>query len=76
MARWHGGAADDRLRGRGLLLVDEPTSRLDEANAAAIAQLLARAAREHGATVVCATHDPVVIEAAGRTIPLDPASRG
>ena len=62
--------------GRGLLLVDEPTSRLDEANAAAIAQLLARAAREHGATVVCATHDPVVIEAAGRTIPLDPASRG
>jgi ABC-type lipoprotein export system ATPase subunit len=61
--------------GRGLLLVDEPTSRLDEANAAGIAELLARTAREHGATVVCATHDPVVIAAAGATIPLDPASR-
>ena len=58
--------------GRGLLLVDEPTSHLDEATAAATAELLRRAAHAHGATVVCATHDPVVIEAADTELPLDP----
>jgi ABC-type lipoprotein export system ATPase subunit len=45
-----------------LLLADEPTSRLDGANAIAVAVLLARLARETGAAVVCATHDPLVIE--------------
>ena len=45
-----------------LLLVDEPTSRLDQANAVAVAALLARLAREHDTAVVCATHDPVVID--------------
>jgi len=44
-----------------LLLADEPTSRLDGANALAIALLLARLARETGAAVLCATHDPLVI---------------
>ncbi|HEX4520466.1 MAG TPA: ATP-binding cassette domain-containing protein [Gaiellaceae bacterium] len=47
-----------------LLLADEPTSRLDGANALAVALLLARLARETGAAVVCATHDPLVIEQA------------
>jgi len=47
-----------------LLLADEPTSRLDGANAIAIAHLLARLARETGAAVLCATHDPLVIEQA------------
>jgi ABC-type lipoprotein export system ATPase subunit len=47
-----------------LLLADEPTSRLDGANAVAIAHLLARLARETGAAVLCATHDPLVIEQA------------
>jgi putative ABC transport system ATP-binding protein len=60
--------------GRGLLLVDEPTSRLDEVNAVAIAELLRAAAHAHGATVVVATHDPVVAEAADRTIGLDPGA--
>ncbi|MFL5844025.1 MAG: ABC transporter ATP-binding protein [Solirubrobacteraceae bacterium] len=60
--------------GRGLLLVDEPTSRLDEANAVAIAGLLRSAAHDHGATVVCATHDTVVSAAADRTLALDPAA--
>jgi len=41
-----------------LLLADEPTSRLDGANALAIALLLARLARETRAAVLCATHDP------------------
>ncbi|HEY4349320.1 MAG TPA: ATP-binding cassette domain-containing protein [Gaiellaceae bacterium] len=47
-----------------LLLADEPTSRLDGANALAVALLLARLARDTGAAVVCATHDPLVIEQA------------
>jgi ABC-type lipoprotein export system ATPase subunit len=47
-----------------LLLVDEPTARLDQANALTLAALLSRLARETGAAVVCATHDPVVIEQA------------
>jgi ABC-type lipoprotein export system ATPase subunit len=47
-----------------LILVDEPTSRLDEANALSVAALLARLARETGSAVVCATHDPLLIEQA------------
>ncbi len=47
-----------------LLLADEPTSRLDQANALAVSLLLARLARETGAAVLCATHDPLVIEQA------------
>jgi ABC-type lipoprotein export system ATPase subunit len=47
-----------------LLLADEPTSRLDSANALAVAVLLAQLARETGAAVLCATHDPLVIEQA------------
>jgi ABC-type lipoprotein export system ATPase subunit len=53
-----------------LLLADEPTSRLDGANAVSVAILLARLARETGAAVVCATHDPLVIEQADSQIPL------
>jgi ABC-type lipoprotein export system ATPase subunit len=45
-----------------LLLADEPSARLDEENAGAIAELLLRAARAHGMAVVCATHDPALIE--------------
>jgi ABC-type lipoprotein export system ATPase subunit len=57
-----------------LMLVDEPTSRLDEANAVEIALLLARLARERGIAVVCATHDPRVIEQADEELPLGTAS--
>jgi ABC-type lipoprotein export system ATPase subunit len=59
-------AADVRL-----LLVDEPTARLDEENARAAGLLLARAAHERGLAVVCATHDAVLIELADRTVHLD-----
>jgi putative ABC transport system ATP-binding protein len=45
-----------------LLLADEPTSRLDQANALAVGTLLVRLAREYGAAVVCATHDPLLID--------------
>jgi ABC-type lipoprotein export system ATPase subunit len=55
---------------RGLLLVDEPTSRLDQANAAAVATLLAAAASTDGQTVVCATHDPELIARADEIVDL------
>jgi ABC-type lipoprotein export system ATPase subunit len=55
---------------RGLLVVDEPTSRLDRINASAVAGLLAAAASEDRQTVVCATHDPEVIACAHERIEL------
>jgi putative ABC transport system ATP-binding protein len=55
---------------RGLLVVDEPTSRLDEASAVAIAQLLAQTAAGDGQTVICATHDPEVIGRADHVLEL------
>jgi ABC-type lipoprotein export system ATPase subunit len=56
---------------RGLLIVDEPTSRQDETNARAIAALLAAAAHQEGQTVICATHDPAVIGQADHVVALD-----
>jgi ABC-type lipoprotein export system ATPase subunit len=56
---------------RGLLIVDEPTSRQDETNALAVAALLAAAAHTDGQTVICATHDPAVIGQADHVITLD-----
>ncbi len=56
---------------RGLLIVDEPTSRQDENNARAVAALLAAAAHEEGQTVICATHDPVVIRQADKVVALE-----
>ncbi len=55
---------------RGLLIVDEPTSRLDRANAGAAADLLAEAASLDGQTVICATHDTEVIARAGAVLSL------
>ena len=53
-----------------LLLADEPTSRLDQANAIAVGALFSRLVREWGTTIVCATHDPVVIEQADAELSL------
>ena len=53
-----------------LLLADEPTARLDEANARAVGALFAELARSTGAAIVCATHDPVLIEHAHDEFPL------
>jgi len=53
-----------------LLLVDEPTARLDEENARAVGALLARAAHQRGLAVVCATHDPALIELTDETVAL------
>ncbi|HUE25546.1 MAG TPA: ATP-binding cassette domain-containing protein [Solirubrobacteraceae bacterium] len=54
---------------RGLLIVDEPTSRLDEANARTVAALLTGAAAE-GQTVICATHDPALVARADEVVGL------
>jgi ABC-type lipoprotein export system ATPase subunit len=53
-----------------LLLADEPTARLDEANARAVGALFAELAATTGAAIVCATHDPVLIEHARAEVPL------
>ena len=53
-----------------LLLADEPTSRLDQANAIAVGTLFVRLARDFDAAVVCATHDPLLIEQAEETLRL------
>jgi putative ABC transport system ATP-binding protein len=58
-----------------LLLADEPTARLDQANALAVARLLLGLARETGAAVVCATHDPLLIEHADDRIDLESRRR-
>jgi ABC-type lipoprotein export system ATPase subunit len=55
-----------------LLLADEPTARLDQANALAVARLFVRLAREAGAAVVCATHDAAVISEADNRLELRP----
>jgi ABC-type lipoprotein export system ATPase subunit len=61
--------------GAGLLLADEPTARLDEANALAVGALFSRLAREAGVAVVVATHDPLVVEQADATLRLGGYSR-
>ena len=53
-----------------LLLADEATARLDQENAIAIAGLFARLADELDTAVVCATHDPLVIEQADEELAL------
>jgi ABC-type lipoprotein export system ATPase subunit len=53
-----------------LLLADEPTARLDEANARATGALFADLAARTGTAIVCATHDPVLIEHAHAEVSL------
>ena len=53
-----------------LLLADEPTARLDEANARAVGVLFAELAQRTGTAIVCATHDPVLIEQAAVEVAL------
>ena len=61
--------------GPSLLIADEPTARLDSVTTLAIGGLLADLAREHGTTVVCATHDPLVIALAGAELRLGGGAR-
>ena len=54
--------------GPAVLLVDEPTSQLDESNRDAIVELLRVANTEHGVTVIIVTHDPIVAAGLGHSI--------
>jgi ABC-type lipoprotein export system ATPase subunit len=56
--------------GPALLLADEPTARLDQSNAIELVRLLLDLARQTGTAVLCATHDPVVIEHADAELSL------
>jgi ABC-type lipoprotein export system ATPase subunit len=47
-----------------LLLADEPTARLDGENALAVGALFSRLARSSGTGIVCASHDPLIVEQA------------
>lgn len=51
-----------------VLLADEPTAHLDRATGRMVIQHLQAAAREHGAVVIAASHDPDLIAAANATI--------
>ncbi len=54
-----------------LLLLDEPTARLDEASAAAVGSLLAGLASERPrVAIVCATHDPLLVGLAADVLEL------
>ena len=54
-----------------LLFADEPTSALDGENGQIVIQLLQRAAKEHGAAVICVTHDPRLEAYADRVIHIE-----
>ncbi len=54
-----------------LIFPDEPTSALDSKNGRQVTQMLRKAADDDGATVVCVTHDPRLIEHASRVIRME-----
>ena len=54
-----------------ILFADEPTSALDGENGQVVIGLLRRAATEHGAAVICVTHDPRLEAWADRVIKLE-----
>lgn len=53
-----------------LVLADEPTASLDPANAATAIGLLQRACRDHGAALLCTSHDPTLRAHFSRVIDL------
>jgi putative ABC transport system ATP-binding protein len=54
-----------------LLFADEPTSALDGENGQVVIRLLRRAATDHGAAVICVTHDPRLEAFADRVIHIE-----
>jgi ABC-type lipoprotein export system ATPase subunit len=55
-----------------VLLADEPTAYLDRVNGRLVVKLLQQAAHEAGTTVVAASHDPDVLNAADTKLDLTP----
>jgi putative ABC transport system ATP-binding protein len=54
-----------------LIFADEPTSALDGENGQVVIRLLRRAASQHGAAVICVTHDPRLEAWADRVIHIE-----
>ena len=54
-----------------ILFADDPTSALDGENGQVVIRLLRRAATEHGAAVICVTHDPRLEAWADRVIHIE-----
>jgi ABC-type lipoprotein export system ATPase subunit len=59
-----------------VLVADEPTARLDAANALALGRLLGEVARATGAAVICATHDPLLVDGADAVLSLESGRDG
>ena len=53
-----------------IVLADEPTANLDHKTGEGILDLMSRINRDHGTTFIFSTHDPRVIEMAGRVVRL------
>jgi ABC-type lipoprotein export system ATPase subunit len=58
-----------------VLLLDEPTARLDEETGVLVGDLLVLAARRSGALVVCATHDRAIAARADTVVSLESPAR-
>jgi len=54
-----------------LVFADEPTSALDSESGQMVVRMLRRAATEHGAAVICVTHDPRLEAFADRIIHIE-----
>ena len=54
-----------------IIFADAPTSALDSQNGRQVTQMLRSAAVDEGATVICVTHDPRLIEHASRVIRME-----
>jgi putative ABC transport system ATP-binding protein len=58
-----------------ILLADEPTARLDAANALAIGTLFTQLAAQFGTAIICATHEPLLVEQSDDVLSLDATPR-
>jgi putative ABC transport system ATP-binding protein len=59
----------------GLLLADEPTGNLDQANKQNVVDLLVRQARERGSTLLMVTHDHGLLSSFERVVDLNKLTR-
>jgi ABC-type lipoprotein export system ATPase subunit len=53
-----------------IILADEPTGNVDSHTGAEVMRVLARLRQEQGRTIVVVSHDPAVVDFAGRCIHL------
>jgi putative ABC transport system ATP-binding protein len=58
-----------------LVLADEPTGNLDPERALQALELIRKLCREHGAALLCVSHDPAVLGAFERTLSLEDLTR-